>query len=147
MTVQSSSAGKVLTIGDSEVCIKVSSRQTESMYELVQSIVPPGFSPPAHVHRSMLQAFYVLDGRISVQLDRDWVEANQGEVVLVPPGTPHTFANRTDVPAQLLQIQSGGALELMFEDLARAFPAGTAYDQARIGQIMAAHDHLPPKEK
>jgi quercetin dioxygenase-like cupin family protein len=140
-------SGKVLTIGDSEVCIKISSSQTEAGYELVVTKVPAGFAPPAHVHRRMEQAFYVLEGRISFQLGADWVEASPGEVVVVPPGTAHTFANRTHDAAQLLQIQSGGALEPMFEDLARAFPAGSETDSARIGKIMAAHDHLPPKEK
>jgi quercetin dioxygenase-like cupin family protein len=140
-------SGRVLTIGDSEVTIKISSPQTNSGYEVVLNKVPAGFGPPAHTHRHMLQAFYVLEGRVSFQLGADWVEAGPGEVVLVRPGTAHTFANRTTENAQLLQIQSGGALEPMFEDLARAFPAGSATDSAVIGRIMAAHDHLPPKEK
>jgi quercetin dioxygenase-like cupin family protein len=140
-------SGKVLTIGDSEVCIKVSSGETAAGYELVLNNVPAGFGPPAHVHRRMEQAFYVLEGRVSFQLGGDWVEADPGEVVVVPPGTAHTFANRTQKAAQLLQINSGGALEPMFEDLARAFPAGSQQDSRRLGEIMAAHDHLPPKVK
>jgi len=147
MSVQAPMSGKVLTIGDSEVTIKISSHQTDGGYEVVLSQVPAGFGPPAHVHRSMLQAFYVLEGRISFQRGGDWFEANEGEVVMVQPGIAHTFANRTHERAHLLQIQSGGALEPMFEDLARAFPAGSEADSKRIGAIMAAHDHLPPGEK
>ena len=147
MSVQAPTSGKVLTIGDSEVTIKIGSHQTDGAYEVVLNQVPAGFGPPAHVHRSMLQAFYVLEGRISFQLGGEWVEADPGKVVIVRPGTAHTFANRTGESAYLLQIQSGGALEPMFEDMARAFPAGSAADSERIGKIMAAHDHLPPREK
>ncbi len=147
MKVQSPNSGRVLTIGDSEVVIKVSSGDTQAGYELILNNLPAGFGPPAHVHRRMEQVFYVLEGRVSFQLGDDWVEAGRGEIVVVPPGTAHTFANRTQQAAQLLQIDSDGALEPMFEDLARAFPAGSKPDSKRLGEIMAAHDHLPPKVK
>ena len=147
MKVQSPTSGKVLTIGDSKVVIKVSSGQTAAGYELILNHLPAGFGPPAHVHRRMQQVFYVLEGHVSFQLGGDWFEAGRGEVVIVPPGIAHTFANRTQQAAQMLQIDSGGALEPMFEDLARAFPAGSQPDPKRLGEIMAAHDHLPPKER
>lgn len=145
MKVQSPTSGRVLTIGDSNVVIKVSSRDTEAGYELILNHLPARFGPPAHVHRRMEQAFYVLEGRVSFQLGHSWVEAGPGEVVVVPPGTAHTFANRTQDAAQLLQVNAGGALEPMFEDLSRAFPPGSKADPKRLGEIMAAHDHLPPK--
>jgi hypothetical protein len=43
----------------------------------------------------------------------------------------------------MLQVHTGGSLEKMFEELARAFPAGTSVDRKRMNEIMQAYDQTP----
>lgn len=45
--------------------------------------------------------------------------------------------------AKLLQVHTGGALEAMFEEPARAFPGGTPIDRERMGAIMHRYDQIP----
>ena len=51
-------------------------------------------------------AFYVLEGELTFLLGDDEVRAPAGTFVLVPPGVPHTFANRTATPVRVLNIHA-----------------------------------------
>jgi len=54
---------------------------------------PPRFIAPLHLHHNDDEAWYVLEGMLSVRVgDRD-LEANAGSAVFVPRGTPHTYWN------------------------------------------------------
>ena len=67
----------------------------------------PGREGPAlHVHDDEDDAFFVLEGEIVFGLGDEEISAEPGTFVLVPPGVPHTFANRTDAPARILNIHA-----------------------------------------
>ena len=54
---------------------------------------PPRFIAPLHRHHNDDEAWYVLEGALSVRVgDRD-VEAKAGEAVFAPRGTAHTYWN------------------------------------------------------
>lgn len=61
----------------------------------------------------------------------------------MPTGVAHAFSNPTKVWGKMLQVHTGGALEQMFEELARAFPPGTPIDRERMGAIMHRYDQIP----
>ena len=44
--------------------------------------------------------FYVLEGTLRVSLGDEVLELEAGSFVCVPPGTPHTFANKSDRPVR-----------------------------------------------
>jgi mannose-6-phosphate isomerase-like protein (cupin superfamily) len=48
---------------------------------------------PLHLHHKDDEAWYVLEGRLRVQVGDKEVEARAGAAVLVPRGTPHTYWN------------------------------------------------------
>ena len=54
---------------------------------------PPRWIAPLHLHRNDDEAWYVLEGILSVQVGDDVVEAHAGSAVFVPHGTPHTYWN------------------------------------------------------
>jgi mannose-6-phosphate isomerase-like protein (cupin superfamily) len=64
------------------------------------------FHPPRHIHHRTTEAFYVIDGALSIVLDDREVTADAGSFVTVPPGVVHTFAVHGDAPARFLVIVS-----------------------------------------
>jgi mannose-6-phosphate isomerase-like protein (cupin superfamily) len=50
------------------------------------------------------RAFYVLDGKLTFQLDDQATAAGTGELIFAPRGVPHTLANLTEAPARYLLV-------------------------------------------
>jgi quercetin dioxygenase-like cupin family protein len=48
----------------------------------------------------------MLDGELVFTVDGEEVTAGPGTFVLVPPGIRHTFANRTDAPALVVNVHA-----------------------------------------
>src|SRR5438477_3687828 len=61
----------------------------------------PGAGVPAHRH-SVVEAFVVLEGVLSVRLSDQVIEVGAEESLAIPPGTPHSFSNRADLPTRFL---------------------------------------------
>lgn len=74
---------------------------------LMERTLPPGGRrPPPHRHTNCSEAYFVLDGLVSVTAeDRDMRVGPEG-FVLVPRGTAHTFGNAAGRPARLLVIHA-----------------------------------------
>lgn len=72
----------------------------------VITMAPHREGPEPHVHDDEDDAFYVLDGELTFLLGDTEVAAPAGTFVLVPPGVPHTFANRTSTPVRILNIHA-----------------------------------------
>ena len=72
------------------------------------TMAPGREGPSSHVHEDEDDAFYVLDGELTFVLgdEREEVSAVAGTFVLVPPGIPHTFVNRSAAPARILNIHA-----------------------------------------
>ena len=54
---------------------------------------PPRFIAPLHVHHQDEEAWYVLEGKLCVQMDNEVVEAPAGSCVIVRRGVKHTYWN------------------------------------------------------
>jgi mannose-6-phosphate isomerase-like protein (cupin superfamily) len=73
---------------------------------------------PLHVHHRTDEAFYVLEGELSVQIGQRHVKAPAGAMVLVPRGTMHRYANEGSSPARFLVIISPAGFEQYFVERA-----------------------------
>src|SRR3954465_14686216 len=56
-------------------------------------LTPDGKVPGLHVHPEQTECFRVVEGRMRLKLGRETIEAGPGDVVTVPPGAAHKFAN------------------------------------------------------
>ena len=72
--------------------------------------------PPPHVHVRSDEVFYVLDGVVRVQLGESVFDAHAGQLVRVPPGTPHGFAVISET-ARFLNFYSPAAVDRMIATL------------------------------
>ena len=92
----------------------------ESNGELVaiELALPPGGRVPGrpHLHPRQEERFEVVEGRMRFRVERERVVAGPGEVVVVPPGVPHDFANDSDRAALVrVEIRPALKMEQLFE--------------------------------
>lgn len=90
-------AGMVLDEGDEQ--IEFLATATDTNGELVKCrmrVAPSRPAPPEHSHPAQEETFRVDHGRFGYVLGRARHEAAEGEVVVVPAGTNHTFWNAGD---------------------------------------------------
>lgn len=57
----------------------------------------PEDGPFIHTHPNAEERYEVRSGVLEVYVDGEWLEVPAGERHAVPPGTPHTFRNKTPV--------------------------------------------------
>lgn len=81
----------------------------------VITIQPHRDGPEQHAHAAEDDSFYVLEGELTFTVDDDEVVAGPGTFVLVPPGVPHTFANRGDAVVRMVNIHAPAGFDLRLE--------------------------------
>jgi len=100
-------AERQYTARGSVMFFKAVAEQDGGDFSLMERTLPPGGRrPPPHRHTNCSEAYFVLDGLVSVVVeDRDLTVGPEG-FVLVPRGTAHTFGNGGAEPARLLVIHA-----------------------------------------
>jgi quercetin dioxygenase-like cupin family protein len=95
-------------------------------------LAPGGRVPNSHSHPEQEERFTVLDGTMRFRVGWRRLLARPGDVVVVPPGKVHHFANPGPVPARVL-VESTPALltEAMLETA-----AALARDQHAAGRML-----------
>jgi mannose-6-phosphate isomerase-like protein (cupin superfamily) len=81
-----------------------------------RTLPPGGRRPPPHRHTNCSEAYFVLDGLVSVTVDGEELTVAPEGFVLVPRGTPHTFGNAGADQARLLVIHAP-AMDAYFASL------------------------------
>lgn len=84
---------------------------------VIESAVPPGDTTPPHVHDTMDEAFYVLEGEYHVTCGDDEFTATAGCFVYLPHGLPHAFRAGAEGGRKLILGFPAG-LEDFFRDMA-----------------------------
>jgi mannose-6-phosphate isomerase-like protein (cupin superfamily) len=142
-------AGAVLNVLGADIAVKSSGDPRKFFF--ADHAVPPGYAVPLHVHEDEDEAFYLLEGEVTLITRDGEKKARPGDYVHLPCGVPHGFVNASGAPARMLVVaSSGGKLEGLFRGLdaaasqAAARKAPLAPEQ--VGEICAAHGvlMLPP---
>jgi quercetin dioxygenase-like cupin family protein len=103
----------------SRMTIKATTDTTHGAYGLTEVTVPPGFSPPLHVHHREDESFYVLDGRLTLRCGDEAYSAAAGSYVLLPRDVPHSFVVEGDTPVRMLNLMTPGGGEGFFVEAGR----------------------------
>jgi mannose-6-phosphate isomerase-like protein (cupin superfamily) len=104
-----------------------------------------GDMPPLHVHRREDEAFYVLEGRLSLHLPDGSVELGPGQAAFAPRDVPHAYRVESETARWL-----GVATPAGFDEFVREAgepapgdvlpPEGRAHDPERLAAIAARHE-------
>jgi quercetin dioxygenase-like cupin family protein len=90
--------------------LKVTGEQSGGLYSLAEVFVTPEGLVPLHVHRREDEAFYVLDGELTIQIGDATHEAGPGTFVFGPRNVPHRYAVKSPT-ARLLMVFSPAGFE------------------------------------
>ena len=115
--------------------ILLSAAKTASL-GLFESLDPPGYGPPRHVHDDADETFYVLSGDVEFWSAGAVTSHGPGDVVFIPRGQEHTFRTVGSRPARMLTVMTPGGFEGFFIEMARG-GYRIPQDMARIVQAGA----------
>ena len=73
---------------------------------VIQERMPPGSAEVQHLHRHSRQLFYLLEGRIQMELPGDVLTLEPGDAIEIAPGQPHRVRNVSSADALLLVISA-----------------------------------------
>jgi len=114
--------GETIVLGTTRMRVLEDGSHTGHRLAIAESVLAPHTQgPPQHRHAQHDEGFYVLSGTVRFTVGNDDHDATAGTLVMVPPGTPHTFANVTDQPAVLLSTFTPDLYVQYFRDLQAAF--------------------------
>jgi len=125
-----------------EATFKVGGEETDGRLAIVESAPAPGARGlPPHRHRRSDEVLYVLEGEVTIRVERRTVKAAAGTFVFVPHGTVHAFSNPGPAAARVLVVFAPAGLEQFLEETAATFSAGgRAPEPRRLAALRKQHD-------
>ena len=100
------------------------------------TIAPHTDGPQQHRHGQHDEGFYVVSGTVRFTSGDTWSDAPARTLVIVPPGTPHSFANPGDEPAVLLNTFTPDLYIGYFRELRDQIAAGQPLSAELISETM-----------
>ncbi|EFL12887.1 conserved hypothetical protein [Streptomyces sp. C] len=117
--------GEIIVLGGTRMRILEDGGNTGHRLAIAESVLAPHTQgPPQHRHAGHDEGFYVLSGSVRFTVGDEDHDAAAGTLVVVPPGTPHTFANLTGQPAVMLSTFTPDLYVQYFRDLQEELSAG-----------------------
>ena len=117
--------------------LRVPAASTAASISVHEGTLVPGDAIPAHRHDGADQLLYVVEGEVEVTVGDATFAARRGDFVSKPRGIEHGFANRSDVPARVLEITSDDSFERL------TLAAAALSDPAAFPALQAAHGVHP----
>ena len=129
-------------LGKMKVTYKITSDQTDDALGLYEVTLQPGIiGASPHLHRRLTEIFQVIEGSLVVLLGKRNVSIGPGDLVRVPPGTVHAFANCGAAPVVFLLIFTPALRrEGFFEKLAALAPTGRLENREALLEIFSRFD-------
>ena len=103
------------------IVVKATADQTGGSFSQVESIDPRGTATPLHLHRNEEEAFYVLEGELTMFVGDEQFDVGAGDYAIVPRGVPHAYLVRSEVARMLVTFSPSG-FEEAFVDLGVPVP-------------------------
>jgi quercetin dioxygenase-like cupin family protein/catechol 2,3-dioxygenase-like lactoylglutathione lyase family enzyme len=116
---------------------------------VMELIIPPGGSPPRHVHESLDDSFFVLDGQVVVRCGEETIVTQEGSYVMMPRGVEHTFRVTSRTPARMLLVHANDSFLSFVEAVGtptdkRSLPPPGEFDLDRDTLTRLSADHGAP---
>jgi quercetin dioxygenase-like cupin family protein len=109
---------------DALAVVKASAETTSGQLAVVEVTEPPGAEAPLHVHHREDEAFYVLEGSVTIQVGDAVIEAEAGDFAFGPRDVPHRYTVGPD-GCRMLFICTPGGFEKLVTEMSRPAEALT----------------------
>jgi quercetin dioxygenase-like cupin family protein len=103
--------------------------ETGGTFALVESYMPSGFGTPYHVHHAEDEAYYVLEGEVTLVVDGQTIIAGPGTFAFGPRDIPHGYRVTSEGPSRMLLFAAPAGFDQFILDASvpareRALPSG-----------------------
>jgi quercetin dioxygenase-like cupin family protein len=129
--------GEQLNVLGTSVTVKASADATNEVYEIMELAAPPGWALPAHRH-PWPEAYYVLSGRLDVQVGGRELAMTTGHFLNLPANAVHAL-NVSDEQTRFLIWTIGSEAGLLFRELSEMLAPGLPTPEM-VGDILAIAD-------
>jgi quercetin dioxygenase-like cupin family protein len=102
--------------------LKATAADTGGQMTIVEVTEPPGAQAPLHVHHREDEAFWILEGDVTIEVGDTTIECHAGDYAFGPRDIPHRYAVG-DAGCRMLFICTPGGFEGLVRDMGR--PAAT----------------------
>ena len=133
-------AGDVISLGPATMRILEDGGTTGHRLGIGEiTLAPRSAGPPQHRHARHDEGFYVVSGTARFTIGTVTYDAAAGTLAMIPPGTPHTFANPGDEPLVLLNTFTPDLYVQYFRDLREIAAPGQAPPPAATARVMSRY--------
>jgi quercetin dioxygenase-like cupin family protein len=94
------------------ITVKAGPDETGNAFSQFEVNDPRGSAPPLHVHHNDDEAFYVLDGEVTVFVGGERIDLGAGDYCFAPRGIRHTWIVRSKRARMLVTISPSGTEQL-----------------------------------
>jgi len=115
--IRTNEGRRVGVLGD-QVTIKVPSAESPYGLAIVVVDVPPGSGTPCVTHAKEEEVYFVLQGELFMHTPDEKHTLQAGDMVHLPPGTPHGYRNPGESTARFLAWTVGGPMDQFFVNMA-----------------------------
>lgn len=130
--------GQILhVIGDNQN-IKLTGKDTNGQFTLIEQNNLPGVGIPPHVHENEDEVFQVIEGQVEMTIGDKLTTLNSGDLIFCPKGIPHSWKVVGNQNARTMLSIFPAGLENMFEELSE-LPAGQP-DLEKVGEICGKYN-------
>ncbi len=139
-------AGEEIRVGEMAVRFLLEGEQSQGLVAIFEFDVPAGSRIAApHSHDGYEETIYGLEGTLVWAVEGEPNEVGLGEVLCIPRGAVHQFANVADLDAKALAIVTPGILGPdYFREIAAVLGAtADPPDPAAIAAVMRRHGLTP----
>lgn len=126
--VKASEGKKLSVLGDNQV-IKLTGKDTDGRFTLIEQNNPPGFGIPMHVHEMEDEVFKVLEGKVEFTVGDKSTVLTDGDMIFLPRKIPHAFKVVSDTNAKVILNIFPSGLEYMFEELSTLPPGPPDFEK------------------
>jgi len=130
--------GESVWLGGDLIEVKLASEATGGAYSMVEVTIPPQGGPPPHIHPTVDEALYIVEGEVEVLLGDRTTRASAGSLAFVPKATLHTFKNIGTSASRVVVIISPGGFEKFFLEAGEPAIEGSTPPEGEpdVGRIM-----------
>ena len=90
------------------------SEESDGVVSIIDNTVPANWPGPFLHKHDFDEAFYVLEGELTFQVEDAVITKRAGELAFAPRGVAHTLANHSDAPARYMLVCTPAGFERYF---------------------------------
>ncbi|KAK1970747.1 RmlC-like cupin [Colletotrichum sublineola] len=135
-----------ISVGPMTIYIFEDGSNTDNRIGCMTLELPPAASgPPMHWHRFHDECFFVTKGTVRFKTPDGDVDAEEGQLMVVPPRAIHTFANPSETEsAEFFMTSTPGYYMDYFRTVSKTVAEGKKLSREETQHIMAMFGTFPP---